>query len=103
MTGSESVRRAKFFGWAVVLFAGIGGTGCSGSPQPSPPAQATPTYPNGWQRSLYSDAFWVVSGPLTGDRTLSEWFQKGLRRSCEGWSRTEHGMQFSVVWARPAG
>jgi hypothetical protein len=40
---------------------------------------------------------------LTGDRVLMEWFQKGLRRPCEAWSRTDNGTQFSIVWSRAAG
>ena len=103
MIGTVFSRRARLMRWGVAILVGIGVTGCGGSSQPTPPTEAKPTYPAGWNRSLYSDAFWVVSGPLTGDRDLMEWFQKGLRRSCEAWSRTESGRQFSVVWARPAG
>jgi len=103
MIGTVFSRRTTLMHWGVAVLVGIGVAGCSGSSQPTSPAEATPTYPGGWKRTLYSDAFWVVSGPLAGDRDLMEWFQKGLRRSCEAWSRTEHGMQFSVVWARSAG
>lgn len=103
MTSLECSRHDRILPWGLAILVGLGGFGCGGSPQPKPPSEASPTYPDGWKRTLYSEAFWVVSGPLTGDRALMEWFQKGLQRSCEAWSRTDKGMQFSVVWARPAG
>lgn len=83
--------------------------GCGRPPQTdqAPPAV---TYPAGWERKQYSDAFWVPSGFLQGDRALMEWYEKGLAKlprptgangwSCEAWSGNQGRSQFSVVWAR---
>lgn len=103
MVGPEFSRQKTVLLWGVAILLGSGVAGCGGSSQSTPPAGANPTYPTGWNRSLYSDAFWAVCGPMTGDRDLMEWFQKGLKRSCEAWSRSENGMKFSVVWARAPG